>query len=173
MKPYEPLTAQQQRLCEGSLNLARWLAVRECDRSGVPQDAEEAQSAALEALVQAACVFEPLRELSFNTLVGVVVWRALAARRDRQRRESAASLDAMRDDHDFEPPAPPQRPAGHAADQLRDFLGLAGPQDGEIVRLRGVEGRSWQQIGRELGISAHAAKKRYGRAVDRLRRLAE
>ena len=60
-----------------------------------------------------------------------------------------------------------------AIESLRRSFGRLSPSDQRILHLVDYEGRSYEEAASELGVTYEAAKKRYLRALGRLRELAQ
>ena len=101
---------------------------------------------------------------------------ALAARRDIGRERPLSMLDSSSPS-----PARPVRSAGptpsqqaaarDAASRLHAALGRLAEPDRALLNMRAFEGLSYEEAGSRLGIDQAAARKRYGRALLRLRTL--
>jgi RNA polymerase sigma-70 factor (ECF subfamily) len=99
---------------------------------------------------------------------------AVAARRDFGRERPLSLLDSSSPS-----PARPVRSAGptpsqqaaarDAASRLHAALGRLPEPDRALLNMRAFEGLSYEQAGSRLGIDPAAARKRYGRALLRLR----
>jgi RNA polymerase sigma-70 factor (ECF subfamily) len=101
---------------------------------------------------------------------------AVAARRDVGRERPLALLNGSSPSR-----ARPMRPAGptpsqqaaacDAASRLHAALGRLPEPDRSLLNMRAFEGLSYEEAGARLGIEPAAARKRYGRALLRLRTL--
>jgi RNA polymerase sigma-70 factor (ECF subfamily) len=101
---------------------------------------------------------------------------AVAARRDIGRERPLSLLDSSSPS-----PARPIRSAGltpsqqaaarDAASRLHAALGRLAEPDRALLNMRAFEGLSYEEAGSRLGIDQAAARKRYGRALLRLRTL--
>lgn len=68
--------------------------------------------------------------------------------------------------------SPEPSDTGSAASIIAELAWSLGTDANEVLWLRLAVGASWQAIGKDLGISWTAARRRYQRAIDRLRVLA-
>jgi RNA polymerase sigma-70 factor, ECF subfamily len=102
---------------------------------------------------------------------------AFAARRDIGRERSLSSLlDTSLTDPDCPirqgGPTPSQQVAARdLANRLHAALGRMPEDDRALLSMRAFEGLSYENAGARLGIEPAAARKRYGRALLRLRTL--
>lgn len=102
---------------------------------------------------------------------------ALRAAGRRQRHERAAALQRAADMRDIEASSSALREAASRDEQSRleavldAVLAKLGPAGRNAVILRFFEGNSLAEVGRRLGISEEAAKKRVGRALAQMRTL--
>lgn len=85
-----------------------------------------------------------------------------AARRARHEREAAAMRNEL-ESH--------ESPERDLQDALDGAIGNLSRSDREAVLLRYHEGHTTAEVGRRMGISEEAARKRLSRAVDRLREI--
>jgi RNA polymerase sigma factor (sigma-70 family) len=108
-------------------------------------------------------------------LFGVTRHVARAAARSRSRRERheirAGDMAQLERDVVSELAASEIRPDAATVAALDEMVARLGRRDREAVLLRYYERKSFVQIGAATGISEEAARKRVGRAVDRLREL--
>lgn len=89
--------------------------------------------------------------------------RRAAARRQRHEREAAEMRDAMQSQSTPE--------ISDLKEVLDDAIGGLSGKDREAVLMRYHEGHSMAEVGRRMGISEEAARKRLSRAVERLREI--
>jgi RNA polymerase sigma factor (sigma-70 family) len=93
----------------------------------------------------------------------------------RERRNATQECDAPQEALE-ERTCPAERPLDviEKAEEkaaLLKALSKLPPADQELVRLRHVENRSWEEVGRELGLSETTARRRGLESMDRLMRL--
>jgi RNA polymerase sigma-70 factor (ECF subfamily) len=143
-----------------------------------------------EAMIQAAVHFDSfrgateaelvawLRQILLQGLVNLARRYRTASRQVRREQslnqmidQSSAALDAM---GKASSPRSGSLPSGAVAGVLvaQALAELAG-DDREVITLRNFEHLEWTQVGRRMGRSAEAARKLWGRAIQRLRPLLE
>lgn len=91
-------------------------------------------------------------------------------RRDMARRASLPSDTVLQLDPALQRSSTPSRAAvrGELRDRVRLALELLDPEDRRILVAREYDGRSFVEIGRELGMTPNAVRMRWVRAVARL-----
>jgi RNA polymerase sigma-70 factor (ECF subfamily) len=100
--------------------------------------------------------------------------QATAARRDisRERRMPTSRSPAAACARVESGATPSQDLAGRErASRLHDLLPRLSSADRTVLELRALQSLSYEEVGNRLGIDAAAARKRYGRALLRLRAL--
>jgi RNA polymerase sigma factor (sigma-70 family) len=88
----------------------------------------------------------------------------LTTQRRRKEREQEAHMQSLGNESDAEA-------WQQIAPLLDDALAKLGETDHNAIVLRFFEGRNFQEVGKALGTSEDAAKKRVSRAVEKLRRI--
>jgi RNA polymerase sigma-70 factor (subfamily 1) len=101
---------------------------------------------------------------------------AVAARRDIGRERPLSLLDSSspnpaRPIRSASPTPSQEAAARYAATRLHAALGRLPEPDRALLNMRAFDGLSYEEAGSRLGIEAAAARKRYGRALLRLRAL--
>ena len=133
---------------------------------------EDAQDCAQETMLRAFRAFESFRgEASFSTWITRIAMNvctdALRKRRD------AVSLDALLEDAGFDPPD--AAPTAYARLEekermrlLREGLALLPPDMRQMVVLRDIQGKSYEEIGEILNLPLGTVKSRVSRAREKL-----
>jgi uncharacterized protein (TIGR03435 family) len=135
-------------------------------KTGQPQDAEELTQAAFLLLAQKASRLHANTVLSgwLYQTVRLVAANFLRAKIQRLRREQEAVVNTIADEIESE--VWPQ-----IVPLLEDCMGKLGEKDRNAVLLRFFNGKSFREVGSELGLSENAARKRVNHALEKLRRL--
>jgi RNA polymerase sigma-70 factor, ECF subfamily len=161
----------------------RRVVARRLDRSlrGRLDPSDVVQEAQLEALERLPDYLGrrpmPFRAWLFRTAVQRLFkmrMHALAARRDvgRERGLTASGSAGKARPIPGNGPTPSQQLAHHErSSRLTRLLQKLGEADRTILELRVIEGLPYEEVGRRLEIEPAAARKRYGRALLRLRVL--
>ena len=133
---------------------------------------EDAQDCAQEAMLRAYRAFGSFREeASFSTWITRIAMNvctdALRSRRD------AVSLDALREDQGFD--VPDAAPTAYARLEekerlrlLREGLALLPPDMRQLIVLRDMQGKSYEEIGEILQVPLGTVKSRISRAREKL-----
>jgi RNA polymerase sigma-70 factor, ECF subfamily len=96
----------------------------------------------------------------------------LAARRDVGREDELARCRSAEFTFAAGDPTPSQQIASRdLAAQLHVLLGRLPETDGAILRMRAFDGLSYEQVANRMGLEPATARKRFGRALLRLRAL--
>jgi RNA polymerase sigma factor (sigma-70 family) len=176
----KPLNAEQQALCVKYIPLARSLA--KPLKFSWPNEAEEFESAALEALVQASESFDPERNVKFATFVRYRIWGAL---RDVQRRlvtkgykgdpDVMPTISSLVYDSEEMGTVLGATPDQTVEEELesRDFVEwqsrLLSRAHGAVIRLMYIEGMSQSQTADALGFSRSRISYLHHEAIVELR----
>ena len=133
---------------------------------------EDAQDCAQEAMLRAFRAFSSFRqEASFSTWITRIAMNvctdALRKRRD------AVSLDAMREDTGFDvadsaPTAYAQLEEKERLRLLREAVALLPPEMREMIVLRDMQGKSYEEISDILNVPLGTVKSRVSRAREKL-----
>ena len=133
---------------------------------------EDAQDCAQEAMLRAFRAFDTFRQdASFSTWLTRIAMNvctdALRKRRD------AVSLDALREDQGFD--VPDAAPTAYARLEekerlrlLREGLSLLPPDMRQMIVLRDMQGKSYEEIGEILELPLGTVKSRVSRAREKL-----
>lgn len=133
---------------------------------------EDAQDCAQEAMLRAFRAFDTFRQdASFSTWITSIAMNvctdALRKRRD------AVSLDALREDQGFD--VPDAAPTAYARLEekerlrlLREGLSLLPPDMRQMIVLRDMQGKSYEEIGEILEVPLGTVKSRVSRAREKL-----
>ena len=133
---------------------------------------EDAQDCAQETMLRAFRAFSSFRqEASFSTWITRIAMNvctdALRKRRD------AVSLDALREDTGFDVPDP--APTAYARLEkkerlliLREGMALLPPDMREVIALRDMQGKSYEEISDILNVPLGTVKSRVSRAREKL-----
>lgn len=150
------------QLVERHLGLVHTAARRQVNNDALAADVAQA---VFLLLARKAGSFGPKLVLAgwlFRT-TRFIATRALRAEIRRQRREQEAL--AMQQLH----AADPQAHWNRIAPELDEALARLGETDRNALLLRFAEGRNHRDVGRALGLTEEAAKKRVNRALEKLR----
>ena len=133
---------------------------------------EDAQDCAQETMLRAFRSFDSFRgDAAFSTWITRIALNvctdALRKRRD------AVSLDALREEQGFD--VPDSAPAAYARLEekerlrlLREGLSLLPPDMREMIVLRDIQGKSYEEIGEILHVPLGTVKSRVSRAREKL-----
>lgn len=133
---------------------------------------EDAQDCAQEAMLRAFRAFDSFRgEASFSTWITRIAMNACTD--FLRKRRNVVSLDAMRQDQGFDPPD--ASPGAYALLEekerkrlLREALGLLPEDLRQMIVLRDIQGRSYEEIGEIMHIPLGTVKSRVSRAREKL-----
>ena len=133
---------------------------------------EDAQDCAQETMLRAFRSFASFRgEASFSTWITRIAMNACTDA--LRKRRDAVSLDALREDQGFDPPD--GAPTAYARLEererlrlLREGLDLLAPDLRQMIVLRDMQGRSYEEIGEILGVPLGTVKSRVSRAREKL-----
>lgn len=127
------------------------------------QQAEEVAQTVFQLFAEKAGTIEagqPPAGWLYHTTRHHALHRVRSEGRRRQREQHAVSMNAANDT-----PSPPNQ----LVEELEDALSELPEEERDVLVLRFLEDRQLREVGRELGVSEEAARKRVSRALDRLR----
>lgn len=135
-------------------------------KTGEAQDAEDLTQAAFLMLAQRASRLHARTVLSgwLYQTVRLIAANFLRAKIRRIRREQEVVVDPI--SNQTEPEVWPQ-----IVPLLEDSMGRLGEKDRNAILLRFFKGKTFREVGLELGASENAAKKRVNHGLEKLRRL--
>ena len=133
---------------------------------------EDAQDCAQEAMLRAYRAFDSFREeASFSTWITRIAMNVCTDA--LRRRRDAVSLDALREDKGFD--VPDAAPTAYARLEekerlrlLREGLALLPPDMRQLIVLKDMQGKSYEEIGEILEVPLGTVKSRISRAREKL-----
>ena len=133
---------------------------------------EDAQDCAQEAMLRAFRAFDTFRrDASFSTWITRIAMNVCTDA--LRRRRDAVSLDALREEQGFD--VPDAAPTAYARLEeherlrlLREGLALLPTDMRELIVLRDIQGRSYEEIGEILDVPLGTVKSRVSRAREKL-----
>ena len=133
---------------------------------------EDAQDCAQEAMLRAFRAFDTFRrDASFSTWITRIAMNVCTDA--LRKRRNAVSLDALREEQGFDPPD--AAPTAYALLEkkerlrlLRQALSLLPPEMREMIVLRDMQGKSYDEIAEILNVPLGTVKSRINRAREKL-----
>jgi RNA polymerase sigma-70 factor (ECF subfamily) len=113
--------------------------------------------------------YEPLSPLEGWAYGICVLEYRNAVRRGRRQRQEAHAIAS----HGAAPAAAAHDPDPWAFEELHESLRRIGRVEAKVIRLKHFEGHTFDEIGRQLGLSPNTVKTRYYRGLKELRPLLE